>query len=235
MPHITTSFLAQKKVILFDLDGTLVDTMQIYADVAAELIASRYGLDRGRARALYLATSGLPFVRQIDMIVGLNSKNKQTVEMFERQKLEATQTVRIPQGDKNVLKSLRDRGYSLGISSNNMQENVNEVISHENLQDIFCRWLGWHDPGRMGKWLRLERPSSKGEVHLSDFERVLKVPREKILFIGDALKDAEIAERCGVAFLPKLGTFTKEDFMAKFPGKHEHFVSSIAELNNLLP
>ncbi len=223
------------KLVLFDLDGTLVDTMQIYANVAADLISTRYGLDKARARALYLATSGLPFVRQIDMIVGLNPKNKQTVEMFERQKLEATETVRIPQGDKNVLKSLSDRGYLLGISSNNMQENVNEVVSHENLQNIFCRWLGWHDPGRISKWFRLEKPSSKGEIHFSDFERVLKVPREEILFVGDALKDAEIAERCKVNFLPKVGTFTREDFSSKFPEKYQYFISSISELDNLLP
>lgn len=223
------------RLVLFDLDGTLVDTMQIYADVAAGLISSRYGMDKGRARALYLATSGLPFVKQIGMIVGVNPKNKETVLMFERQKLEATETVRIMQNDKNVLKSLKNRGYILGITSNNMQENVNEVVNHENLQNVFSRWLGWHDPGRISKWLRLERPSSKGEIHFNDFERVLKIPRSEMLFVGDSLKDAEVAQMCGVTFCPKLGTFGKEDFGAKFPGVHKYFVSSIAELSNLLP
>ena len=235
MDQQKTSNLASKKVILFDLDGTLVDTMQIYADVAAKLISSRYGMDIVRARALYLATSGLPFVRQIDMIVGLNAKNSQTVSMFEREKLEATETVRIRDNDKNALKSLSKKGYSLGITSNNLQENVNKFVSEEGMQNIFCRWLGWNDPGRVNKWLGLQKPSSKGEVHMSDFERVLKVPRSEMLFIGDSLKDAEIAEHEGVDFVPKTGTFSKEDFIAKFSGRHEHFVSDIAELNNLLP
>lgn len=228
-------YIFTPKLVLFDLDGTLLDTMQIYADVAAELIATNYAMDRGRARALYLATSGLPFVRQIDMIVGLNPKNKQTVEMFERQKLEATQMVRITPGDKNTLKNLSKKGYVLGITSNNMQENVNEFVQQENLQSIFCRWLGWNDPGRINKWLGREKPSSKGEVHVSDFERVLKMPRSEMLFIGDSLKDAELSASSRVAFLPKLGTFTKEDFMDKFPGAHKNFISSISELHNLLP
>jgi len=42
------------KVVMFDLDGTLVDTMEHFADLAAELINQYYGVEWQLARRRYL-------------------------------------------------------------------------------------------------------------------------------------------------------------------------------------
>ena len=223
------------KLVLFDLDGTLLDTMSEFANVASGLMAERHGMAPALARRRYLETSGLPFVLQIDIIAGRGEKNAETVRLFEEQKLQATRHVGLERGVRETLDELVGRGYLLAISSNNSQKNVNEFIRRENLQNVIKRWLGWHDAGRRERWFRARLASSKGEAHFSDFERVLKVPRHAILFVGDSLKDAEIAERCGIDFLPKVGTFNQEDFMKKFPDSHKYFISNISELNNLLP
>lgn len=221
--------MEKKKLILFDLDGTLVPTMQTYADVAARLLAARHAIAPERARALYLATSGLPFVKQIDLIVGQSPRNKETVRMFEAQKLVETKNVRIAESDRAALSSLRAKGYLLGITSNNQQENVNNFVRDEGLKNVFCRWLGWNDPGRLDRWVRRVKPSSKGEMHFRDFEKMLSVARADMLFVGDSLKDAEMAARAGVDFVPRVGTFAAHEFVAAWS------VTSVAELNNRLP
>src|SRR5688572_17094982 len=56
------------RVLLCDLDGTLIDTMPILADLATDVLAEVFGMRRDLARDMYLATSGLPFIRQLDFI-----------------------------------------------------------------------------------------------------------------------------------------------------------------------
>ncbi len=225
------------KLVLFDLDGTLVDTMQAYADVAADLISARHGLNREIARSRYLETSGLPFVKQIDLIVGAGLKNAETEHLFEKQKLEATSDVRLPEDNREALQMLNNRGYLLAISSSNLQKNINEFVRREALGSIIHRALGWGIEGRGRKLLRALGFNlgeiGKGDFHFDDFERVLKVPRKQMLFVGDSLKDAEIALNGGLYFIAKLGTFNKEDFVSKFP-KITGTVNHVKELLNLL-
>src|ERR1019366_10709923 len=64
----TASALALPKVLLCDLDGTLIDTMPILADLATEVMVGMYGVPRTLAREFYLATCGLPFIAQLEDI-----------------------------------------------------------------------------------------------------------------------------------------------------------------------
>ena len=57
----TMSTLALPKVLLCDLDGTLIDTMPILADLATEVMVGMYGVPKTLARELYLATCGRAF------------------------------------------------------------------------------------------------------------------------------------------------------------------------------
>ena len=225
------------KLICFDLDGTLVDTMQPYADVAADLLSARHGISRDLARQKYLETSGLPFVKQIGLIVGEVAKNSETVRMFERQKLEATRHVRLSDSVRATLETLVRNGHTLAISSNNLQENVNEFVRRENLPGVIKRALGWGIEGRKGRLLRFlglrVKHLGKGEFHFSDFERVLGAPRERMMLIGASLYDAAIAAQFGVDFVGKLGTFPREAFANTFPGAP--LISHISELESLFP
>ena len=63
------------KVLLCDLDGTLIDSMPILADVATEVMEERFGTPRVLARELYLATCGLPFVKQLEEIFPEDPRN----------------------------------------------------------------------------------------------------------------------------------------------------------------
>lgn len=211
------------KLICFDLDGTLVDTMQLYADVAAELLSARYEIDQAEARSQYLATCGLPFVRQVDLIVGKNpNRNSETVEIFEEKKLEATKDVRMASDDRAVLEALVKKGYLLAISSNNTQENVDRFIRQEKLQDLIQTYGLGFISGRHGK----------GEEHFSLLSEVTDTPRDRMLFVADGLKDAEIAQKCRVDFVGKLGTFRREDFEARGVSC---VVTHLKELLDLLP
>ena len=57
------------KGYLFDFDGTLVDTMGGYADLAGGLIHEAFPeITAEKGRELYIRTSGIPFIQQMELI-----------------------------------------------------------------------------------------------------------------------------------------------------------------------
>ncbi|MBI4126512.1 MAG: HAD family hydrolase, partial [Deltaproteobacteria bacterium] len=47
----------KKKVIIFDFDGTLVDSMNDFADVAASVMPRHFPVDAETAKRLYIESS----------------------------------------------------------------------------------------------------------------------------------------------------------------------------------
>ena len=70
------------RVLLCDLDGTLIDSMPTLADLATEVMESTHGTPRILARELYLATCGLPFVKQLEEIYPGDPRNAGASDLF---------------------------------------------------------------------------------------------------------------------------------------------------------
>lgn len=191
---------------MFDLDGTLVDTMFLFADLAAEVMAQRHGDDPRSARARYLETSGIPFIKQLGVIHPGHAKNEAASEEFERRKRAIT--IRTPLDATTIaaLDGLRQRGLRLVVSSNTGQDFVDEFVQL-NAQD-FELALGFDEPAGM----------AKGEPHVAATCRALQLSRDEIWFVGDSLKDGELAAVCRVAFVGRAGTFTRAQFEQALSG-----------------
>jgi phosphoglycolate phosphatase len=203
------------KAIVFDLDGTLVDTMGGFADIAARLIAENYGLSEEKARAEYMRTSGMPFFKQLGALFPGNEKNAEVATQFEMDKLDVWRTNVVSDDTRAALQELKKK-YPLAISSNNYARNVREFVKSENIDIDFP--LGFQTG-----------VSSKGKKHFKFLCDTLKARPDEILFIGDSLNDAKVAAECGVNFIAKLGTFTEDDFH-----KVSHDIRCIKKISELL-
>ncbi|HEX5033568.1 MAG TPA: HAD hydrolase-like protein, partial [bacterium] len=113
-----------KSVCVFDFDGTLVDSMSGFADLAAELMAEQFGLDRETARQDYLRTSGLPFFQQMETLRPGDSRNAEVAGRFEAAKqadyFERPYFSEVPA----AIDELQEHGIRAVVSSNNGQEIV---------------------------------------------------------------------------------------------------------------
>ncbi|MFA5133295.1 MAG: HAD-IA family hydrolase [Patescibacteria group bacterium] len=193
--------LSKKSTIIFDFDGTLVDTMHIFADVASDLISANYSIEKDRARKMYFETSGFPFHKQLEIMFPGLEMNKKIAPLYETQKLDATADIGIDRETREALSLLKKSGYDLVISSNNFQYNIDNFINGNKLAKIFALALG-------------HRPSfSKGLEHFSHIALELAKEKEEMIFIGDSLNDARLAKEYGIDFVGKLGTFKKQDFV----------------------
>jgi phosphoglycolate phosphatase-like HAD superfamily hydrolase len=213
----TASALALPKVLLCDLDGTLIDTMPVLADLATEVMVGMYGIPKVLGRELYLATCGLPFIAQLGDIFPGDARNEAASDLFEASKPARCDSARMPADTRAALSELQRRGVRIAVSSNNGCKNV----------EAFAESSGFPFDLVMGYGNGL----AKGRPHVQMVERVFGVGRGEMLFIGDSLHDGEIALVEGLPFVGVAGTFSKESFLLRFPG--QPVVHRFAELLDL--
>lgn len=203
------------KVVIFDFDGTLVDTMGIFADVAAELIHHQYGLPLALARQEYLRTSGLPFIKQLEELFPNDNCNASVAEKFESRKNEAAGHVVLDHMTNEALHELQKK-YKIAISSGNFEKNIRSFFKKNSFTPDLI--------------LGFKEGFTKGADHFNFVLKHFGVQKENLLFIGDSLNDFLKAREFGVAFIARLGTFKLLDFQkidATVKG-----ISSIKELEN---
>lgn len=209
---------ATPKVLLCDLDGTLIDSMPTLADLATDVIQEVYGTPRVLARELYVATCGLPFIRQLDSIFPGDPRNQGASDSFEGRKPERCDRIRMAPEVEQALRDIKSRGIAIVVSSNNGVQNV--ATFARNAAFPFDLALGF------GGGL------AKGKPHIDRAALDFGVNRSEMLFVGDSLHDGEVAESEHVPFVGVAGTFSFERFTLRFP--HLPIIRRFAELPQLL-
>ncbi len=205
------------KIVVFDFDGTIVDSMPRLADIASQLINRYYGLSLEISRDLYILTSGLPFVEQMEYIFPGKKENSEIVEEFERKKEEEVMNEPLFPDTKEVLESLASQGHKVVISSSNFQHILEDYIRAKGLAPDLV--LG-HKEG-----------FSKGKDHFDYIRRCFHAETEDLIFVGDSLRDFRKARDNGIRFIGRIGTFTVNDF--KRAGTHE-VIHDLRELTEVL-
>lgn len=213
---VTPPFPPPPRAVLFDLDGTLVDTMGGFADVAAQVMHQRFGVAIATARAGYMETSGVPFRQQLELLRAGDPGNQAASDEFEQRKRVVCDTTRMDAETRAGLESLRLLGIAIVVSSNGAQHFVDDFVRREGFP--FDLALG-HDAAT---------GMAKGRPHVDRVCKTLGLAEVDLLFCGDSLADADLAEQCGVAFIGRLGTFSLADFRRRDPAAIA--VSSIPEL-----
>ena len=187
------------ELLVFDLDGTLVPTMEDYADKAADLMQAHLGAEWHAARRDYFRTSGLPFQIQLRQLYPERSDTDPVAEMFEEWKDGYLRSIALPEAVDVLLRTWRALNFRIVISSNNMQHYVERLARD------------W--PVDLALGFRPGEDFAKGEDHFREIESQFGIARERLVFTGDSPNDARIAKRAGVAFRALLtAAFQPEDF-----------------------
>jgi phosphoglycolate phosphatase-like HAD superfamily hydrolase len=191
--------MRKTKAYLFDFDGTLIDTMDGYANIAGTVI-NRYHpeVSFDEARRRYLETSGVPFFQQLEILFPGNTTNAEKARIFEETKKEGFFSERFSDDVRYTINTLRERGFIAGVSSNNFQDLIDRFVERESLE--FDVVLGYRNG------------FEKGKTHFDYVMRKFSLKEDELTFVGDSLKDAERAIGSNIHFIGLCGTFRKRDF-----------------------
>lgn len=188
-----------KKIVVFDFDGTIVDSMNAFADIASNVLNKFFGTPLEKARQQYFETSGLPFFEQVEIIHPKDPKNKAVAEEYETIKKSHYMDHKMFPDVHDAMRLLNSKHVKSVVSSNNFQELVDALC--DKLQLDFDLVLGWQN-------LKFH----KGAPHFDFVKHKFNCQTSDLTFVGDSLKDADMARIYGVPFIAKTGIFKREDF-----------------------
>lgn len=168
-------------VVIFDLDGTILDDLGEISRVAGDVMFQAFGTPAEEARVHYLATTGMPFEAQLaqlypDAPAALRSATART--FHQRKVSEAYARAKpFPEVPK-LLKRLAAARWTLSISTGAETEMADLLLEREGLRYWFEDVLG----------------SSSGtkREHLQEYRR--RFPAASLFLVGDSRFDMEAAQ-----------------------------------------
>jgi len=167
-------------VVVFDLDGTILDDIPLIAHVAADVMAAAFGTPVEEARVHYLATTGMPFEAQLAQLypeaeLALRSRTART---FHQRKITEAYAKAEPFPEvPKVLNTLDREGWTLAVATGAETEMADLILEREGLRFWFEEVLGSGD-------------GTKRE-HLAEYRR--RYPGAPMFLVGDSRFDMEAA------------------------------------------
>jgi len=189
---------------MFDFDGTLIDSMPFLENNAVTLLSKFCSFSKDEAREKYRATTGLPFVQQMEIIAPQNKLNSYIVKEFEKMKLDLIYEQRPFNDALDVLRSLQEQKYLLGISSGTIETIITTYLKKINF-------------GLVNDIMGFRPGFEKGKDHFDHILTKYSLQQSQIIFIGDSLHDCQRAKNYGIKFIGREGMFQKEHFESIIP------------------
>jgi choline kinase/phosphoglycolate phosphatase-like HAD superfamily hydrolase/phosphatidylglycerophosphate synthase len=175
------------RAVALDFDGTVVDSMTALAELGTNLLSAELGLEPNEARRRYLATAGDDFRTQLDVIAPGRAGLDAIADKFEatRERL---------MGDFRPFADVEPAIERLGIAG--LPTLVCSSTRAELVQ-AFCRRFDLARTTTIDGW-RADHPKAD---QLRCWAGEMDVAPEEVLFVGDAVRDAAIAQAAGVRFV----------------------------------
>ena len=170
------------KVIIFDFDGTLADTIDILLSITNRLSAE-FGFKSATKEELAQLSNLNSW--QILQYSGISIfKFPLLIRRLKAELHSEVPHIQLFPGIKEVLLELKKRGFQLGIITSNSRENVLGALEKNGLQDTFTFIYSGSTFGKhkvINKWLRIEN-----------------INTEKVVYVGDEIRDIDAAKKTGI-------------------------------------
>jgi pyrophosphatase PpaX len=206
--------------VLFDLDGTLIDTIDFILASVRHTFAERA---RGPSDADWIAGIGTPLRTQLAAYADGAEDLDALVERYrQHQRAHHDEMTRCYSGVREVLAEIRQGGHRVGVVTSKLAEPAARALRHVGIEALVEVLVGADD---------CERHKPHPEPVLRALARLDAGP-DAALFIGDSPHDIAAGNAAGVVTAAVLwGACSREALAAANP---RHVVSEVRELPALV-
>jgi len=222
--------LTSTQIVLFDWDGTLIDSLEIKIRNAARLFEQELSAQPAQVESAYRRFSGIPRRQLFDAILtecrlpALDEQRyNQLSRRFSEMNLITLSDPRnpklVPTDTRDALEILLSLDYPMYVSSSADTQEINAIARAMRLDKFFRAILG------------SVSEFTKGKPHIQYVLRQEKAGLDRIVFVGDEPADIALGHEAGVITITKAGTHSVEKLIAEGA---EYVVTSLCEIPTIL-
>ncbi|GEM_PF-2000026 len=211
--------MKKKIIVLWDFDGTLVETMKDHVKLATQVISKHFKLSKKKAKEKYLETSGLPFAKQLEIIFPQENFKKlrqKCAKEYQKRKI------------KEVYGKIKSRRYSKEILEETKKETIKQFILSGTEEKIVKNWLK-KEKIKGIEVLGKEKGTKKD--HFQFLFRKFNRANHFFILVSDSPKDMELPADLKVVILTPL--FKRKDFEKKGENKVIKNLKEVLKILNL--
>jgi phosphoglycolate phosphatase-like HAD superfamily hydrolase len=221
------------RAVLFDWDGTLVNTLDVKIHNAGRLFQQVFEISPEKVEYAYRVHSGVPRRQLFDSILAdfnftpLNDDlfltlSRSFSDMNRAVLKDRSQTGLVPIDTPKILIHLTQTGCLLYVSSSADTQEIREMAAVLGLADYFN--------GSGGEIFGSRPGFNKGSQHVDYICTKNQLNKDELIFIGDDLADIRLGKEAGVFTIARVGTLTLDRLKE---GKPDAILNSLYELINL--
>ena len=164
-------------MIIFDFDGTLADTISLGLSIINDYA------DHFKYSPIIREENEDLTALELLKKVGIKLWKFPYLVWFLKQRIgERSEEIKIFPGMKELLESLKNSGYELGIITSNSQENVFDFLKRNNIDSYFS-------------YVKTGVPTFKKRIALQKAKKQLK---KSFVYVGDELRDVEACRHTNI-------------------------------------
>ena len=172
----------KKTLLIFDFDGTIADTLDVAVDIVNEMSVEFSFQSVTREEFVYYRGKSIPELMRISGLswIQLPTLVKRTRDHFKKRIADVVPVSGMPE----VLRTLTQRGYRMGILTSNTKENVETFLTDHGLE--MFEFI--HAPNSLfGKAKRLKA-----------IQKSLSISPSEMVMIGDEVRDTDAAHKAEI-------------------------------------
>jgi len=176
---------------IFDLDGTLVNSIPTYAETFREILEDKFAISGKEVEEYYLNSTGTPLEEQFAHVLMANGKPTDKIAEMTREFFDIVnrKDFVLFDGAKKTLSDLSDRKVTLFLTTGSEDDMTEKRLEHAGILKYFALVLG-------------SSKKEKGPWHIEKFARTAKVPiddfSKQAFYVGDGPYDMHIAKMFGI-------------------------------------
>ena len=220
--YIKGLMTALPPVVLFDLDGTLVDSIELIVESMGHAFAGRARIP---TRAEWVAGIGTPIRTQVALFVSDQGDADEILEAYNIYFRAHYAEMKPYPGAVECLTALKARGHALGAVTSKLTEGAHRTLRQVGLAELMEVVVGCD---------ACARPKPAPDPVLFALRQLGREPNEAF-FVGDSPHDIQSGRAAGVTTIAALwGPFAKSDLERHHPDRYAEYIDKIVELTRSL-